>query len=467
MDMLSFQLTRNQEKPLYEQLYQQIRNEIIAGRLAYGTKLPSKRKLGQFLNLSQTTIELAYQQLVAEGYVESISRKGYFILAYEELAYVKTSPVIEPRVTKDKPVITYDFHPSKIEGISFPFARWRKYAKDIIDTDHHPLVSLGHPQGDLALREEIATYLYHSRGVVCSPEQIVVGSGVEQLLPLVLFLLGRDVTYGIEDPGYHTTRLLLENHERMIEPIRVDANGLRIDHLQESNVDVMYVTPAHQFPSGSILSVNRRHQLLNWAAMDPTRFIIEDDYDSEFRYSGKSIPSLHNMDSNRVIYMSTFSKSLMPSLRIGYMVLPEVLRARYQTELSHYTCSVSRFDQTILTRFMKEGDFERHLNRMRKVYRRKLDVLIQSLRRIPALRLTGESAGLHVVVSVANGMTEQELVKRAQQQGIQVYGLSQYAQLPLLSVTPQIVLGFASLSEQALTEGLRLLMEAWDLHKSS
>lgn len=463
MDMLSFELIRESHRPLYEQLYQQIRQEIIEGRLAYGTKLPSKRKLGQFLNLSQTTIELAYQQLVAEGYVESISRKGYFVLAYEELAYVKTKPLPTSQRTSEKPILRYDFHPSKIDGSSFPFSRWRKHAKDVIDEQHQSLVSLGHPQGDLPLRIEIATYLYHSRGVVCSPEQIIIGSGVEQLLPQIIFLLGKTTTYGIEDPGYHATRLILESHERTTIPIPVDQNGLTIHSLIQSPADVMYVTPAHQFPSGSILSVNRRRQLLNWASESTDRYIIEDDYDSEFRYTGKSIPSLHSMDSDRVIYVSTFSKSLMPSLRIGYMVLPRLLLERYQTEFPYYTCSVSRFDQTILTRFMKEGDFEKHLNRMRKIYRRKLDVVVHALRDIPFLRLTGESAGLHVVLSVSNGMSEQELLQRAKDASIQVYGLSDYAQLPLSTIHPQIVLGFASVTEQHLEQGLAELVAAWQL----
>lgn len=463
MDMLSFELIREGNKPLYEQLYQQIRQEIIDGRLEYGVKLPSKRKLGQFLNLSQTTIELAYQQLVAEGYVESISRKGYFVLAHEELAYVKKTPLATRQHLSPSTYIRHDFHPSKIDGSSFPFSRWRKHAKDVIDEHNQSLVSLGHPQGDLALRVEIATYLYHSRGVICSPEQIIIGSGVEQLLPQLIFLLGQHVTYGIEDPGYHATRLILENHGRTAIPIPVDQSGVKVSTLSQTDVDIMYVTPAHQFPSGSILSVNRRRQLVNWAAESPTRYIIEDDYDSEFRYSGKSIPSLHSIDSERVLYLSTFSKSLMPSLRIGYMVLPPSLLERYQAELSYYTCSVSRFDQTILTRFMKEGDFEKHLNRMRKIYRRKLDIVVNSLRAVSSLRLTGESAGLHVVVSVANGMTEEDLVRRAHDASIQVYGLSQYAQLPLEATHPQIVLGFASLSESDLEEGLGELLQSWQL----
>lgn len=463
MDMLSFQLVREDERPLYEQLYHQIRQEIIEGRLPYGTKLPSKRKLGQFLSLSQTTIELAYQQLVAEGYVESLPRKGFFVMAYEELAYIKKEEGELHPTAEETETVAYDFHPSLVDASSFPFARFRKHAKDIIDDSHQELVSLGHPQGDLVLREEIATYLYHSRGVICSTEQIIVGSGVEQLLPLLVLLLKDHRYYGVEDPGYHSVRSIVESHGRKTVPISVDVNGIVVGQLESSNAELMYVTPAHQFPTGSILSINRRRQLLNWAGADSSRYIIEDDYDSEFRYSGKPIPSLHSMGADKVIYLSTFSKSLMPSLRIGYMVLPKALLKQYQQEFSYHTSSVSRIDQHILTRFMK-ADFEKHLNRMRKIYRRKLELLTTLLRpAAPSIAVSGDSAGLHVLLTIANGMTEEELIESARRVSIDVYGISQYSRNALPDQLPQIVLGFASLSEEELSSGISLLLKAWKL----
>ena len=219
--------------------------------------------------------------------------------------------------------ISFDFSPGKIDTESFPFTQWRKYAKDVMDESSKDLLLLGHPHGDWELRQEIARYLYHSRGVDCTPEQVIIGSGTEQLMPLVIRILGTEATYAIEDPGYPLTHHVFFHNNREAIPIAVDEEGMDVRSLQHSGATVAYVTPSHQFPTGTVLSAARRTALLNWASSDDEHFIIEDDYDSEFRYTGRPIPSLQGMDKGgNVIYLSTFSKSLMPSLRIAYMVLP-------------------------------------------------------------------------------------------------------------------------------------------------
>ncbi|KIL52633.1 PLP-dependent aminotransferase family protein [Jeotgalibacillus soli] len=465
MEMLSFHFDKVENVPLYEQLYAHIKQEIIDGRLPFQAKLPSKRNLADFLQLSQTTIEMSYQQLVAEGYIEAIPRKGYFVLAFEDLAYVKKDQIGASKTDDNTTTARFNFHPSKIDTSPFPFHRWRKHAKDVIDERHQDLLLLGHFQGDLVLREEISTYLYHSRGVRCTADQVVIGAGIEHLLPQLIFLLGKEAVYGIEDPGYRLTRHVLRAHDKKTKPIEVDSEGVKVRSLVKTNANVMYVTPSHQFPSGNILSVNRRVQLLNWAAETKNRYIIEDDYDSEFRYSGKPIPSLQSMDQGEnVIYLSTFSKSLMPSLRIGYMVLPPALLAQYQKTFRYYTSSVSRIDQHILARFMQEGDFEKHLNRMRKLYRKKLELLMDILRQYPnTLQVTGESAGLHILLTVHNGMTEETLIKKAKDQEILVYGLSEYTINTRPSDIPQIVLGFAGIKEEELATGIDELLHCWGI----
>jgi len=463
MDMLTFSLEADSSVPLYEQLYLHIRQAIVDDTLTTGTKLPSKRKLGDFLDVSQTTVELAYAQLLAEGYIESLPRKGFYVLPQEELYVRRGSSVIEPLPVKK----TYDFdlYPSQIDTTAFPFERWRRHLKQVVSEENHDLLSLGSVQGDFVLRQEIATYLYHSRGVHCSPEQIVVGSGTEQLLPQLLELLPDTTTFGIEDPGYPLTRQLFAHQRRTFIPIPVDESGVRVDLVEQSSIDALYVTPAHQFPTGTILSVSRRQRLLNWASERQT-YVIEDDYDSEFRYSGKPIPSLQSMDQNeRVIYLSTFSKSLMPSLRIGYMVLPPPLLNRYRERYRHFTCSVPRFEQHTLAEFMATGDFEKHLNRMRKTYRRKLEIIIAAFKPYePTVSITGASAGLHVVLSVRTSETSGQLKRLAEASNIRINAMTDY-RIESNDTMPQFLFGFAALSEETLPAAVSALMACWNVEK--
>lgn len=463
MDMLTFSLEADSNVPLYEQLYLHIRQAIVDDTLTTGTKLPSKRKLGDFLDVSQTTVELAYAQLLAEGYIESLPRKGFYVLPQEELYVRRGSSVIEPLPVKK----TYDFdlYPSQIDTTAFPFERWRRHLKQVVSEENHDLLSLGSVQGDFVLRQEIATYLYHSRGVHCFPEQIVVGSGTEQLLPQLLELLPDTTTFGIEDPGYPLTRQLFAHQQRTFIPIPVDESGVRVDLVEQAAIYALYVTPAHQFPTGTILSVSRRQRLLNWASERQT-YVIEDDYDSEFRYSGKPIPSLQSMDQNeRVVYLSTFSKSLMPSLRIGYMVLPPPLLNRYRERYRHFTCSVPRFEQHTLAEFMATGDFEKHLNRMRKTYRRKLEIIIAAFKPYePIVSITGASAGLHVVLSVQTTKSSEELKRLAEAASIRINAMTDY-RINSSDTVPQLLFGFAALSEEVLPAAVSALMSCWNIEK--
>ncbi|MFD1170591.1 MocR-like pyridoxine biosynthesis transcription factor PdxR [Oceanobacillus caeni] len=464
MEMLSCHLNRSSKVPLYEQLYNFIKNEIIEGRIEYGAKLPSKRKLSEFLRISQNTVETAYDQLLAEGYVESIPRKGYFVLAYEELEYVQQNEIKVGEKEVEEERLTYHFHPSWIDTENFPFKKWRKYAKNMIDENYHSLLLLGDMQGELELRQEIAQYLYHARGVQCTPEQVIIGAGSEILLQQLILLFKRDTIYGVEDPGYHIISKLLKNNEKEVYPLRVDGDGIKVKQIEDTNIDIVYVTPSHHFPYGSVLSVNRRMQLLKWARESENRYIIEDDYDSEFRYSGKAIPSLQSMDqAGKVIYLGSFSKSLIPSLRISYMVLPKKLWKRYKEELSFYQCTVSRIDQHILTEFMKEGDFERHLNRMRKIYRRKLDKTLELIKPFKEIQVIGEQSGLHIVLVIKNGMREEELVERARESKITIYPLSYYFLEKWDKNPPMIILGFAGIPEGELEKAIHLLFNSWGL----
>ena len=466
MEMLLIELKKSGDIPLYEQIYEQIRVDITEGKLPVGMKLPSKRRLGEFLDVSQTTIEFAYGQLTSEGFISSVPRKGFYVQDIEELAYVQTTDSMDKLeiITQEK--VEIDFSPGHIDTNSFPFSQWRKYANEVIDQSSKELLLLGDPHGDIELRQEIARYLYHSRGVNCTPEQIVVGSGTEQLMPLVIRILGEEATYAIEDPGYPLTHHVFFHNHRDTIPISVDKEGIDVQALHKSRATICYVTPSHQFPTGTVLSAARRIALLNWASAHKNNFIIEDDYDSEFRYSGRPIPSLQGMDkSNNVIYISTFSKSLMPSLRIAYMVLPEVILKRYRDAFIHYASTVPRLDQHILARFMENGQFSRHLNRMRTIYRRKLQTLTKALLPYaPHVSFSGEEAGMHIIVTVHSDKSEKELSETAKNVGIRIYGLNKYRTTPVIE-EPSFLIGFGGLSDETIRTAIDTLMTAWQIKK--
>lgn len=470
MDIWFTQVDKSSSIPLYEQLYLEMKRSIIRGDLAVGTKLPSKRQLSEFLAISQTTIELAYAQLVAEGFILAVARSGYYVEQVDEIAYVeeyREEPThFEAEAVKHKYQI--DFNSGRIDTAAFPFNQWRKYAKDVVDERFHDLLLLGHPQGDVELRQEIANYLYSSRGVRCTAQQVVIGSGTEQLMPLLIRLLGKDAVYAVENPGYPMTHHLFDNHDRQTLAISVDEDGMQVAELENQFATVAYVTPSHQFPTGAILSASRRVQLLNWASSQEGRYIIEDDYDSEFRYVGKPIPSLQGMDQReRVIYMSTFSKSLMPSLRIAYFVLPKHLLTEYHRTFPYYSSTVPRLDQHVLAQFMRDGHFSKHLNRMRKLYRKKLEKLTQALDDYkPTVLISGEQAGMHIVLTIESQLDDRELVELAKQADIRVYALSEYSQGVIAKgQKPQILVGFGGFPEDEIEPAIKNLMDAWNIKK--
>jgi len=461
MELLFLTLNKDEDTSLYEQLYLNLKQAIIQKDIAFGTKLPSKRALGDFLNISQTTIELAYGQLLAEGYIMSKPRVGYFVEAIDELPYVEK--VAHQTTTQvEQPLsFQYDFSPGKIDEDGFPFQLWRKYAKDIYDESSKYLLQSGHPQGEQVLRVEIARYLYESRGIYCIPEQIVIGSGTEQLLPMILRLFDEDAKFALENPGY--SAIPQAHLQSRAIPISVDEDGLIIDELEKSEANLVYITPSHQFPTGAVLSATRRTQLLKWASQNSSRYIIEDDYDSEFRYIGKPIPALQGLDKgDRVIYMSTFSKSIMPSLRVAYLILPLSLLPKYKEVFSYYSATVPRFDQHILANFMRDGHFSKHLNRMRKIYRKKHDKLISVFSKCyPHVKISGDSAGMHVLLSVPHSLSEKELQAKALTKGLHIQPITRYMLTPLLYAHPTFILGFGGIPLESIENAVHALMQTF------
>ncbi|EJV70242.1 hypothetical protein IEO_00044 [Bacillus wiedmannii] len=451
---------------LYVQLYEYIKKEIKDGTIPAFTKLPAKRKLASYLQVSKNTVEAAYEQLLAEGYIESVSRKGYFVCKIEQMIYVEGSEAKVEEVSFREENYKFDFTQTGVDTDTFPFTTYRKLINDVWHPHNNELLFLGHSQGELSLREEIASYLYESRGVRCSASQIVLGAGT-QILVKLLFQLLKGSNYAVENPGYHRKMVVFEQGEKKVQMLSLDRDGICMTDLENSDANVVFVTPSHQFPYGMIMPITRRTQLLQWAKKEEDRYIIEDDYDSEFRYSGKPIPALQGLDTDgKVIYMGTLSKALLPSLRMSYIVLPKNVIEKYQKEYLFYTQSVSRMDQEVIRRFLNEGYWEKHIHKMRVVYRKKRDRLVFEIEKYFSNRVEviGEDSGLHILLQVHNGMREEELIKEAAKYSIKIYPVSTYYKD---GTAPEnvVLLGFAILSEDEIAKAIQLLHKAWYTRK--
>lgn len=459
-------LQNQSEISLYEQIYGYIKEEIKRGSMKAMVRLPSTRTLAENLKVSRSTTQMAYDQLLSEGYIESIPCKGYYVSCIEELVEVEPIPCSE--FVSANPACAVrcqvDFSPRGIDLNSFPFNTWRKITKNTLVDDNKEMFLTGSAQGEPALREAIRRYLHSARGVNCRAEQIIVGAGSEYLLMLLCQIIGREKTIAMENPTYKQAYLVLHSLGYHVMPIEMDQYGMHVRLLDESGADVAYIMPSHQYPTGIVMPIKRRQELLVWASQAAGRYLIEDDYDSEFRYKGKPIPALQGIDQgDHVIYLGTFSQSIAPAIRVSFMVLPQPLLRIYRENLSFYTSTVSRIDQNILYQFLTDGYYERHLNRMRRIYKSKHDTLIAGLRQLePDFIIKGEYAGLHVLLTHSGHKTESELIEKASLSGVCVYGLSAYfIQKYHNQYPPTVVLGYANLTEEEIAAGICLLREAW------
>lgn len=486
---MTIRLQPNSDRCLYEQIYDYIRQEIREGKLLAGERLPSTRSLAEYLQVARSTVDYAYDQLVSEGYIEARPYRGYFVCSLEELFQMEEGqkgPAEDPDAGRDvgagqpqhggeplrgtpagNPPL-YDFSPHSIDMSGFPFGVWKRITRNILNDGNSELFAQGEPQGDYDLRLTISRYLHSSRGVNCSPEQIIVGAGNDYLLMLLEKILGRHVRIAMENPTYKRAYLIFRSFAYRIATVDTDENGMKVSDLKKEDVNVAYVMPSHQYPTGAVMPVGRRNELLRWAYADPERYLIEDDYDSEFRYRGKPIPSLQGSDEHgRVIYIGTFSKAIAPAIRVSYMVLPGTLLERYRRDCFFYSCTVSRIDQRILNEFIREGAFERHLNKMRKIYRGKHELLLECLEPFEGkFRISGEHAGLHLLLTARGTESERELTLAAASEGVKVYGLSDAMVETERNRTDRgatVLLGFGGMKEEQIVEGVKRLGKAYGI----
>ncbi|WP_436854857.1 PLP-dependent aminotransferase family protein [Staphylococcus caeli] len=434
---------------LYINLYENLKRQIIEGQYNSGDKFPSKRALGQHLSLSNTTIEHAYQFLLDEGYIYSKPRSGYFVSDIETLPiFTKNNAQTIQKITDehyddDKTHFKYAFNVSEIDTEYFPMQQFRKYARDVFDDNQINLLQHANPDGDWSLRQEIAHYLFNSRGVSCHPEQIIIGSSTEQLINLLTDILNKE-QFNIENPSYPPIKQVLDKKQISYMQVPVTQSGIDMSYVNKSQYNITYVTPSHQFPTGYVMNLKKRTQLINWAHQSEARYIIEDDYDSEFRYFEKPIPALQSLDTeDKVIYMSTFSKSLFPSCRIAYLVLPKKLLHHYKSIENKEGNTVPTHMQKIVANFMQSGSFERHLNKMRKVYKNKLSLITEKLKKYEdQLYIDGALAGMHFTLTVTNGLSLEQCLLNAKNNSLKITPFSLYD--PTES-TVKFILGFGGI----------------------
>ncbi|MFP7446084.1 PLP-dependent aminotransferase family protein [Bacillus infantis] len=452
-------LDRESQMPLYVQLYQYIKSEIESGKIKPGEKLPSIRRFSQFLDVSKNTVEEAYQQLLAEGYAESRPKSGIIVNKLDEfpLKQEKEQLPVILKAELEKPKI--DFQYGHIDAVAFPARRWKNALSEAaFDLS---LLQYGDKQGQFSLRRELTGYLYRSRGIECTPEQIIITSGTQNSISVIMSILElRGEVIAMENPGYDGVGKVLLHQGGIVEPVTVEDDGISVEELAEKRAKAVYVTPSHQFPLGMVLSINKRLKLLKWAA-ETGGYIVEDDYDSEFRYQGQPIPPLKSLDPNdRVIYLGTLSKSFLPAARLSYIVLPPALMAGYKRDFSLYSQPVSPIIQEATARFMKEGDFDQHIRKMRVLYQAKHKVLLESVSSMMEHKaaVIGQKAGLHILIKL-EGRKSEELAAKAAKKGVKVYPANQYWAGG--EGDDLIMLGFGGLSSEEIAEGIKLLSEAW------
>ena len=467
MNDLMIPLKEDGRFPMYRQIYDHIKNEIQKGKMKAGEKLPSSRILAKNLCISRSTVDMAYDQLLAEGYIESVPCKGYYVCQMEGIYFdrkKKEFPEVNSGQKPSDTVYRWDFALNGIAPGGFPHNIWRKLSREVLSQEGDSLFQLGDPCGEPGIRQAVAEYLHSARGVDCDPGQIIIGAGNDYLLMLLWVILGKNRKIAMENPTYLSAYYDFLHMGSHILPVGQDEQGIRIEELEKTESDTVYVMPSHQFPMGMVMPLKRRTELLKWAGAREGRYIIEDDYDSEFRYKGQPIPALSGFDQKGcVIYLGTFSKSLAPSVRVSYMVLPRELMNTYLSLEHLFSVTVSRTDQKILELFLREGYYERHLNRMRAVYKNKHDLMVKCLKDMSHIcTFSGENAGVHLLVEFCNGLTEQEAVFRAKESGIKVYGVSEYRIQKTSKEENMVLLGYATLREEDIEKAMKSLKKIWE-----
>ena len=452
--MLTYSFNNRNKKSLYEYLYTCIKDDIISGKLTPDTKLPSKRDFAKNHGISVVTVENAYGQLLAEGYIYSLPKKGFYVSeinnnynttgnhSFKNTAFNNISSSNQPYNVNNNARASLENTGAPLENAAvnlvyshtpkdnFPFSVWAKLMRQVLTYEGDDALNVPPTGGVMKLRRAIAHHLYEFRGITVNPEQIIIGAGTEYLYGLIVQLLGRDLAYGLENPSSRKIVNIYRSLGVKVNALDMDDEGVIPDSIGLANSQIIQISPSHHFPTGIVTSISRRYGLLQWANNSHGRYIIEDDYDSEFRLQGKPIPSLFSIDAtDKVIYFNTFTKSLASTIRISYMVLPVPLLERFKQQLGFYACTVSNFEQYTLAHFIEDGFLDKHINRMRNHYRDIRDNLIGLLMKSSIkdrINIYEENSGLHFLLKYDTELTDEQLKQKASKKGLLISFLSDY-----------------------------------------
>lgn len=458
--MLTYSFENIGKESIYEYLYKCIKQDIIEGKLVAGERLPSKRTLAVNLGISTITVENSYGQLMSEGYIYSLPKKGYYVSDLSGVTRIKPVKYEIPRKKENnEPKYDMDLSSNRTDPDSFPFATWAKLMRRVITDKQEDLMKISPSEGTWELRAAIAMHLASFRDMQVEPEQIIIGAGTEYMYGMLIQLLGRDKTYCVEDPGYSKIARIYSSNNVKYCYAGMDKEGICPDKIRECDADIVHISPTHHFPTGITMPVSRRFELLAWANEKDDRYIIEDDYDSEFRMTGKTIPTMKSIDiSEKVIYMNTFSRTLTPTIRISYMVLPPHLAAVYRDRLSFYSCTVSNFEQYTLAEFIQDGYFEKHLNRMRLFYSRQREAVLSVLKSGSCKcvgRVREADSGLHFILELNTKLSDDAVKKQLDSCGIHINALSEYYHDKANSISHQFVISYSNLKIDKFKDAMK------------
>ncbi len=481
-DKIMITVHSDSENPLYQQIYEQIKTKIMRGDYPEGFRLISTRQLSKELCVGRNTVESAYAQLCLEGYVKSMKRSGFIVNNVSDdnphasnkmrgngclqASAQRLSRQSIPGYSSNNPrQYDYDFQYGSLDPSLFPYSQWRRLTSEILSSNEAQNINYyNNIQGELNLRIEIMKYLGESRGVLCNPEQIILCSGTRYALEIICKLFPKERrTAAFEEPGYDGSRIVFENNGYKINPIPLRKEGVDIEILANGSPGLVYITPSHQFPTGLVMPIQHRTNLLDWAVQTKS-VIIEDDYDSEYRYHSRPIPSLQSIDRHkRVIYLGTFSKSLAPGLRMSYMILPEWMLAQYHKLFSRYPSTVSWLQQQVMSLYMARGYWQRHLRKVCLKNKKKYDILLQAIQDQfgNRVQIHNHNAGLHILLEFNNGEQQEYLEEKAGQYNVKVYPTLPFWHQKENCPKNEVLLGFSNFSETEIIEGIRLLNLAW------
>lgn len=462
------ELNHQGDGPLYEQIYRQLRAQILNQTLPAGTRLPSSRELAAQLQISRNTVNKAYSQLLVEGYLAAVRGSGYYVQQLPQTftpARAPQRPGHSRRPAKPAPAVKYDLTNSSHTRNLFPKRAWRKFMLEALDTlDFEERIStLQSLEGEEVLRRPLLRYLRQIRGVHCDLDQLIITSGLQQSLDYLCQLV--PATSGrvlMEEPGYPKARVIFEKNHRQVCPAALDDQGICLP-AEATGYDFIYTTPSNQFPTGVMMSAARRRELLHFAAAKRA-FILEDDYDSELRYYNRPVPALQSIDTlDRVVYLGTFSKILSPSLRMGYLILPKQLVAPFKETFKLYNSTVNLLNQYTVAKLLESGEYTKLVRRMNTTFKKRFEAFsagFASFKR--PLTLSQNLSGQYLLVEFPVAIDQEKMIARALAEGVRVYPTMEFWRDRAACPDNALFLGFSKIALADIPDCIERLKRAWD-----